>query len=331
MVEVTQFQRRSGPGNFSVERLFADIREALPANIHTRLVLNKHASKGLFPRLSDAWRARRLAGAVNHILGDVHYLAWLLPRRRLILTVLDCVSLERLSGIRRWVLWFFWYWGPVRRARHITVISEFSKNALLKWVKIRPNKIAVIYPPLSSEFTASPARPHGGWRQILQIGTSANKNLPRVIAALTGLDVTLTIVGDVSDDLRAQLREADLDYRQLANLTREELLAAYHATDIVMFASTYEGFGLPIVEANAVGRPVITSNCCSMPEAAGDAALLVDPYSVEEIRQAVQSLMTDERLAAGLIERGLPNAERFRPDRIAEQFADLYRRASAEG
>lgn len=331
MVEVTQFQRRAGPGNFSVERLFDDIREVLPADIRTRVIKNRNASEGILPRIADAWRARRAAGRVNHILGDVHYLAWLLPRSGLILTVLDCVSLERLSGLRRFVLWLVWYQVPVRRALYITVISEFSKAALLKWIPIAPDKIRVIYPPLSTEFEPSKPRPHEEWRHVLQVGTSANKNVARVIAALQGLDVTLTIVGELSEELRRRLGDSGLDYRLLSNLTRQELLAAYHATDIVMFASTYEGFGLPIVEANAIGRPVVTSNCCSMPEAAADAALLVDPHSVADIRAAVETLLTDRPLAEALVERGFNNARRFCPDRIAEQFAALYRRAAIAG
>ena len=93
-----------------------------------------------------------------------------------------------------------------------------------------------------------------------------------------------------------------------------------------MFASTYEGFGLPILEAQATGRPVVTSNLGSMPEAAGDGALMVDPFSVEAIRAAVTSIMARSDLRSSLIERGLANVRRFQPREIAQQYARIYER-----
>jgi glycosyltransferase involved in cell wall biosynthesis len=93
---------------------------------------------------------------------------------------------------------------------------------------------------------------------------------------------------------------------------------------MVVFASTYEGFGLPIVEANATGRPVITSNICSMPEIAGSAACFVDPSDCSSIRQGILRVMNDDGYRADLIGRGLENVKRFRADTIAAQYAALY-------
>jgi glycosyltransferase involved in cell wall biosynthesis len=91
-----------------------------------------------------------------------------------------------------------------------------------------------------------------------------------------------------------------------------------------MFASTYEGFGLPIIEANAVGRPVVTSHLWSMPEVAGKSALLVDPYDVASIRDGVLSIIEDAHLRSVLIKNGLENIKRFRLSLIAEQYSALY-------
>jgi len=88
--------------------------------------------------------------------------------------------------------------------------------------------------------------------------------------------------------------------------------------------STYEGFGLPIVEANAVGRPVITSNVCSMPEVAGDAAFLVDPFDVEDIRRGVLLLINDSHLRRDLVRRGFLNVRRFSIESVATQYRSLY-------
>jgi glycosyltransferase involved in cell wall biosynthesis len=113
--------------------------------------------------------------------------------------------------------------------------------------------------------------------------------------------------------------------RELGRLTDEELVAAYRRCDMVVFASLYEGFGLPILEAQATGRPVITSNFGAMREAAGDGALLVDPYSVEEIRAAILRIKNEPGLREELVRKGRENAERFRADAIALEYAQIYR------
>jgi len=114
--------------------------------------------------------------------------------------------------------------------------------------------------------------------------------------------------------------------RELGRLTDEELVAAYRRCDMVVFASLYEGFGLPILEAQAMGRPVITSNFGAMREAAGDGALLVDPYSVEEIRAAILRIKREPGLREELVRKGRKNVERFRAEAVAERYAEIYRR-----
>ena len=95
---------------------------------------------------------------------------------------------------------------------------------------------------------------------------------------------------------------------------------------MVVFASLYEGFGLPILEAQAMGRPVITSNFGAMREAAGDGALLVDPYSVGAIRAAILRLKNEPGLREELVRKGRENAEKYRGAAVAERYAEIYRR-----
>ena len=96
-----------------------------------------------------------------------------------------------------------------------------------------------------------------------------------------------------------------------------------------MFASLYEGFGLPILEAQAIGRPVITSDRWSMPEAAGRGARLVDPENVRDMRSAVEHLVTDAAARRELVEHGFANVERFRPAAVAAQYEAVYERVAA--
>ena len=97
---------------------------------------------------------------------------------------------------------------------------------------------------------------------------------------------------------------------------------------MLMFASTYEGFGLPIVEANAVGRPVVTSNLSPMPEVAADAACLVDPHDVGSIRVGVKRIINDGLYRESLVAAGYRNAQRFRPATVAGNYALLYRQVA---
>ncbi len=117
---------------------------------------------------------------------------------------------------------------------------------------------------------------------------------------------------------------------ELGRLTDAELAEAYRRCDMVVFASLYEGFGLPILEAQATGRPVITSNISAMPEAAGDGALFVDPYSVESIREAVLRIKNEPQLREQLVRKGLENVERFRAAAVAARYAEIYRKLATD-
>lgn len=326
-VRVVHFQRRAERGAFSVERMFDDIRAGLPGDIQLTVRMNKFLSRGVVRRLFDIVRARWLSGSVNHVLGDVHYLTLLLPRARTMLTVLDCVSLQRLTGIKRYLLWLFWYRLPLRRVACVTVISPFTRDALVELTGYPKQRIRVIPPPLSPHFTYSPkSKPEQAEpSRVLLVGTTGNKNLLRSMDAMAGLAVVLVIVGDLGGTERMRLDELGLAFENHRDLSSEQLLEQYRRADVVLFASTYEGFGLPIVEAQAVGRPVVTSNLGAMPDTAGGAACLVDPFDVGDIRRGVKAVLEDPAWAAELVQRGRENANRFAVNRIAAQYAELYR------
>ena len=324
-LSVTYFHRRPDPKTFSLERVFADVRAALPEQIQAKVLHCPWKSKGVLRRALNILWARFHAAPVNHITGDVHFLCYLLPKRRTVLTIADCVSLEHNSGLRRSLLWLFWYWLPVRRSHVITVISQFTKENLLGHLACSPGKIVVIHCPVSAAFRSRP-KPFGTEEPVLlQIGTGWNKNLQRVADALKGIRCRLIIVGALEEAQRKRLAENGIQYTQCQGISDLELAGLYEKCDLLVFASLYEGFGLPIVEAQAVGRPVVTSNRCSMPEVAGDAACLVDPESIESIRQGILKVLEDRPYRESLMEKGFENVKRFAPARIAAQYADLYR------
>ncbi len=325
-IDVLHLQRRPIPGFHSVERLFEDLRERLrDTDIHVQVRINDSLSTGLLPRLRDAWAARKAQRQVNHVTGDVHYLAWFLDPARTILTVLDCVGLSRLKGWRRQIFKFFWYTLPVARSHYITVISEFTKRELLAETSCDPSRIRVIYPHLSDEFEPAPKGFADTRPRILQIGTAPNKNIESLARALAGLNVHLVVVGHLSASQSTALNQANLSFEEKVGLTRGQIREEYRQADIVAFVSTYEGFGLPIIEAQAIGRAVVTSNTCSMPEVAADAACLVDPNDPGSIRAGFQRVISEPEYRESLISRGLENVNRFRLQKIAQDYAQLYR------
>ncbi|MCD6556542.1 MAG: glycosyltransferase, partial [Bacteroidales bacterium] len=159
----------------------------------------------------------------------------------------------------------------------------------------------------------------------LQIGTKANKNLENLIPALEGISCKLTIIGKLSEKQTALLKTHEIDYENHFNLPFLVLLDTYKQADIVTFISTYEGFGVPILEAQASGRPVITSNISPMKEVAGEGALLVNPENPEEITSAFNQLITDAELRKDLIEKGLKNVKKYSAKSVADQYYSLYK------
>lgn len=328
MITVTQYMRKPGKQAHSIERLFEDVRSRMPSDIMVRTCQNRFISQGLFPRIYDMFRARRHQGDVNHVTGDVHFITYLLDKKSTILTIHDFVTLERLSGLKRWFFWLLWYWLPEKRCAVITVVSEATRQQVFRHLKCAKNKVKVIHNNVSEEFQPSPKPFNTKNPRILQIGTSPNKNIPRIAEALAGLPCTLVVIGHLTADHLEILKHFNIIYENFTNLSRTDLLAQYHACDILMLVSTYEGFGLPIIEANAVGRPVVTSNCWSMPEVAGDAACIVDPFDSLSIRQGIDRIIADADYREHLVGKGYENVKRFHLGNIACQYAALYRKLS---
>ena len=325
MISVLHHQRRPGPGRFSLERVFEEVRERLPEDMNADVALCRFESRGLVRRTVNTLEAGRKEADVHHVLGDVQYLTLGLEPVRTVLTIADCVGLRRLKGIRRFLLWLFWYYLPIRRARIVTTISEFGRQELLQAVKCDPAKIRVIHCPLSPCFSFVPSNGEGALPIILQVGTGPTKNVERVIEALKGFPCCLWIIGPLSEIQRKTLEFSGIQYENFSEVSDVDLVRLYARSDILVFASVYEGFGLPIIEAQAVGRPVIASDRASVPEVAGDAAEFVNPCDHRSIRDAVRKLVSDAPLRRRLVALGLENVKRFDPDVIAKEYASIYR------
>lgn len=327
-MKVVFFNRKQrAMGNFSIESYFKQIRHNLPKNIVAISIEMPFESNGLLRRLANAIYCMINQGDINHITGDIHYVGIFLSRKKTILTILDCLTLHRTTGIKQEILKYFWFTAPIRFATHITAISAATKNDILNFIPCDQNKISIIYVSINDYFQPSPKIFNSDKPRILHIGTAPNKNLELLINSIKNISCTLVIVGKVSEQILEQIEELELDAECIERkLTDEEILEQYHRCDILSFVSTYEGFGMPIIEANAVGRVVITSKTSSMPEIAGNAAYLVDPFNKESILEGFLSVISNTQLRNTLIANGYNNCKRFQVKEQAQEYADIYTR-----
>lgn len=308
-----------------MEFLFSEVRKHLADEYSFRTMIAPYESKGIINRLKIAYHARQNQGDVTHITGDITFAAILLRPQTTIITVHDCGILKRKKGLRKWLLKKLWFEWPMRQAKFITTVSQSAADDLASECSFDSTKLHVIPNAISDKFQHSPRSFSTSFPRLLHVGTAPNKNLPRLIRAIKGLPVELVIIGRLSDSEKRELTESQIRYQNLVSLTLDEIVEQYQQADIVCFASLYEGFGLPILEAQATGRPVITSNRCSMPDVAGRAALLVDPEVTDSIREGVIKIMLDADLRQQLVESGLENVKRYRLSTMSQEYASLYR------
>lgn len=320
---VVLFARRPRPDATSIEHVFDVVAPRLGPRFDVTTISSPYANRGLVPRARSVLWARGRQGDVNHVLGDTNFFDLGLDRDRTVLTVHDCEFLERANAAKAFIYEWMWLRLPVRRAKIVTVPSAATRHELQRYVgsshdiRLIPNPVDPIFTPSERPFAAS--RP-----VLLQVGARSNKNLERTAQALRGIACTLVVVGLMTDDQRALLRSLDIDFVDTGPLSTAQVAERYRGCDVVLFASTKEGFGLPIVEAQASGRPVVTSNIAPMSEVAGDGACLVDPFDVASIGAGIARVLEDAAYRAELVSSGLRNAERFGAQAVADAYGAVY-------
>jgi len=222
------------------------------------------------------------------------------------------------------------------RASRVVTVSEASRRDLIETYGLRPERVVAIPNGVSPAFhpSASMSSAHDKSERpvrLLGVGTlQPRKNLGRLIDAIAlvsgELPISLRLVGPdgfQATEIRRRMRGRG-DVTIVGYLSDDALAAEYRNADALVYPSIYEGFGLPVLEAMACGTPVITSTGGSLPEVAGDAAELVDPYDVEGLARAIIKVATQPDYAAGLQARGLARASEFTWDRSARRHLEVY-------
>jgi glycosyltransferase involved in cell wall biosynthesis len=277
-----------------------------------------------------------------------HYVLPPLTRCRSVVTIHDCIHLMFPQYLPTRGAFTYAKWSirqAAQRATRVMTVSESSKRDILRFVDTEPDKIDVIYNAYDERFAIEPREDavvrvreryqlHDEF--VLYAGNvKPHKNLERLIDAFhlvrkRGLDhLKLVLIGDEISKytgLRRAVHHHQLHkyVRFLGYLPEETLAVMYRLAGVFVFPSLYEGFGLPPLEAMASGTPVVTSNVSSLPEVAGDAAVLVDPYDPQAIADGIYRVLTDERLRREMVRKGIARAGQFSWEQSVRRVRAIY-------
>lgn len=239
----------------------------------------------------------------------------------------------------------------LRSAAHVIVVSEATRRDLLELYRVPEDRVTVIHHGLDERIRPAPQAEVERVRRTYGIdgpylafigGIEPRKNLPRLVRAFARLDdpPTLVLAGasvpwnpEGRDELGATLRELPPTVRRRVVLPgylgQEDKVPLLTGAEALVFPSLYEGFGFPVLEAMACGTPVLTSSVSSLPEVAGDAAVLVDPRDEEEIAAGMRRLLEDGELRTRLVEAGSRRVEGFTWAASARAHAEVFRLAAS--
>lgn len=321
---VTLVYREKRKSAYSIERLFKSLEPHLKTRYELISIVLPWPPNRILNVLRNVLYVHQHARGIVHVTGDAQYIIAFLPFRKTILTIHDCGHLACLKGLKKWIYRWFWFKIPCKLATAITTISESTREVLER--KMHPNrhKLRVIENCLPEGLIRKEKPFNSELPKVLQIGTGHHKNLDSLIKAVVGIPCELKIVGCISDEDQESLKDKKIQYTNEYAVSGKRLKEIYAECDILYFASRYEGFGLPILEAQQVGIAVITSNCYSMPHVVGKGGIVCDPDSIEEIQCAINKLISDADYREKLIYAGFENIKRFSPPGVAKNYMSLY-------
>lgn len=221
-----------------------------------------------------------------------------------------------------------------KKSYKVLTVSDFSRRRIVEWSGVSPGKVVNVGNGVDKKFNSDVRPYYFDKPYYFCVGNrKAHKNEVRVVEAFSKADICeethLFFTGASESSLEAVIQKYNLSSRVkfLGSVTEEELPSLYKGARGLLFPSLYEGFGLPVLEAMACGTPVVTSNCTSLPEVAGDAALLIDPLNTQELQDAIERLEKDSSLREKLVAKGFDRAKLFTWEKTAQKVQEVLNSA----
>ena len=314
-------------------------------NYDIKIKQNKFISYKIYSILTQ-----KLKISHNFLLGtksDIyHFFNFTIPKNikgKVIVTIYDTVFFsapETMGGMKT----ISEYKYAAERSDLIITISESAKADIIKHFNIDEKKIKIVTPGIDlqkysykyskSELENIRKKYNLPKNYILYLGTiEPRKNIERIVKAFKKYkkeindDLKLVIVGRKGwkyDNIMKLIESMGTDIIITGYIDEEDKVPIYKLAQIFVFPSLYEGFGMPILEAMASKTPVITSNISSMPEVAGNAGMLVDPFNENEIFEAYKKILSDDELKKEMVQKGLEQAKKFEWKKSVEMLEKIY-------
>lgn len=297
-----------------------------------------HGTKGHFKRL--IWTQFQLPQIYKNLKSSLLFSplpeAPLYSNCRFVVTSFDMIPLRFAKGFSPLTAYHRYYTPQVlKQAQHIICISQTTAKDITDFYQIPASKITAI--PLAHDRTHFLPLNLPTSNYFLYIGRQdPYKNIQRLISAFAALpnckDYELWLVGPIDSrytpTLKVQVAELGVtnQVKFLDYVPYSELPKIINQAIALVFPSLWEGFGLPVLEAMACGTPVITSNLSSLPEVAGDAAILIDPYNIGEITEAMQAIATNSELRSRLSSQGITHSQQFSWEKTGKATAEVLSR-----
>jgi glycosyltransferase involved in cell wall biosynthesis len=299
--------------------------------------------------LSQQWRVRSILRGLSASLYHSPY--YLMPYRPGVPTVFTCHDLIPLifpqyyTALQR-MIYRLTHWLALRIARVTIAVSQSTQNDLQRFFQLDPDRVVVVpegvdahfQPPSRAEIDRVRQQHALPARYVLYFGSNKpHKNVPRLVQAFAHSrlgdwrsGIGLVIAGHWDERYPAAKQAAERLSLQdavkfIGPVKDADLPALYGGAELFVFPSEYEGFGLPVLEAMACGTPVVCGNRSSLPEIAGDAALLCDPQDVVSLARTIAQGLADRDGRAELQQRGLARAAQFSWEQTAQRTLAVYR------
>lgn len=332
---LTVYADRRWPAETGIGRVQTELEARLPVGMRVvdLAVAGKIGSPLSVLSVSQGlWRMRPERGSVFFSAGFVPPLASGLPS---VVMVHDLTHRHFYGAAKR--AYYDLVFRPLyHQCAAIVCVSEFVRQEFLDWSGVPDDRVHVVYNGISADFAAQGARHRPGYDYVFYCGNHRDyKNLPRLIRAyaaseLPGRGIRLVMTGRNNSELAAVAEAAGVaDLTIFAGRVPDaEMPAYYRGALAITYVSLFEGFGLPIIEGFASGIPVLTSNVSSMPEIAGEAAVLVDPMQIESISDGLNRIVSDTGLRRRLVKDGLTRLGYFDWEQSADRLWSIVRGVS---